>query len=49
MVSSTVRAAGDDLDDFTASHSTVKRHRKLEQADQASTIRKSFEKMEWLA
>ena len=31
-----VRAAGGDLDDFTASHSTVKRHRKLEQANQAS-------------
>ena len=42
MVASTVKAAGGDVEEFTISHATVKRHRKTEQACQGSMINKSF-------
>ena len=42
IVTNTVKAAGGNLDDFTASHSAAKRHRKQEQATKATFIKDSF-------
>ena len=47
MVASTIKAAGGDVNDFTASPATIKRHRKSEQTDKASEIRSAFKK-NWL-
>ncbi len=46
LVSSTVSAAGGDMEDFYASQATVKRHRKKEQTEIANKIRDSF-RSEW--